>query len=119
MNLKTMLFGGYSPPDVPGRVITTDPSFTPYEKRAVFKVDAAKYAKAIKKAEGNRNTQRIKELLKTSPGATAAEIVETLKLSKSPVYKNLLQFKEDGNVTIGKRRVGNRTIITYKWVEGK
>ncbi len=115
MNLKTMLFGGYTPPDVPGRLIAPDGELLPEHMRTFCKQAASNYAKHRKVSEKNLNTERIKNHLIQHPWCTAQDVGNALGLSKSPVYKNLLQFKENGKVDIRTKHIGPYKIISYKW----
>lgn len=116
MNLVTMLFGGYTPPDVPGRIISTDVDFVKKTKnRELFKEFAQRSAHRMKD-KANVNAQRIREYLIDHPWATAQEIGDALGLTKSPVYNHLLRFRQSELVEVNTRKVRSYLLITYKWV---
>lgn len=116
MNLKTMLFGGYAPPDVPSRLVCCDND--PLQRIPEVKVTNQEFGRlATKRAieRANSNAKRIKNYMIKHPWCTAAELCKALGLTKTPVYNHLTRFKEGKQVEVRTRRAGNYTLVSYNW----
>lgn len=116
-DLMTLIFGSYTPPNVPGRVVSHDDAPPPTVKARFKEFGRRASKRAVDRGTGN--AERIKIHLMANPWSTANEIGEALGLTKSPVYKHLMCFKGDAKVEVRSKRVGGYTIVTYKWATGK
>ena len=121
MNLQDVLYGAWTPPNIPGRLISTDDP--PRKRRSIKSIESFKEfgrrATVQKKAAAIANAERIKTHLIANPWATANEIGKALGLTKSPVYSHLTRFRDENKLEISTRRVGYHMLVSYKWIDGK
>ena len=116
MTLTDILYGSWMPPEVPGRLISTDDALVAKRVRKEHQAYGRRAAKRAKD-KANANAERIKVHVMSNPNCTAQEIGDALGLTKSPVYNHLTRFKNEAKIEIGRRQVGSYSIVCYRWVE--
>jgi len=117
MTLTDILYGSWMPPDVPGRLISTDDALVAKHIRRVHQAHGRRGGAKRAIDMANANAERIKVHVMSHPDCTAQEIGDALGLSKTPVYNYLGRFKNDKKVEIGRRQVGSYSIVCYRWIE--
>lgn len=111
-----MLFGGYTPPPIPGRLVTTDDTPKRRSEKAVKSIALFTNLSKVRAAERvNTNAERIRKHLIAHPWSTANEVCKALGLTKTPVYNHLARFKQEKKVELGRRKVGVHMLVSYKW----
>lgn len=119
MNLKTMLFGGYTPPDVPSRLISHDDNGNHTKMRQENFKAFGRRAATRRIRNACENAERIRAHLIAHPWSTAQQIGDALKLTKSPVYNHLLRYRQAGKVEVKSQRVKSTTMVAYNWIGEK
>lgn len=116
MRLKDMLFGGYTPPPVPGRLVSNDDAPKRRSDKSVKAISTFVAKTRVRQAQCvSKNAERIKAHLVAHPWSTANELCQALGLTKTPVYNYLARFKHDAKVDVGVRKVGVHTLVSYRW----
>ena len=110
-----MLFGGYTPPDVPGRLVTTDEESVRLSRRREETMKYGTVASRRKTKEAEVNAERIRQYLIANPWSTAKDISAALSLSKTPVYNHLVRLRENKQLEVNKKYNRSYVIISYKW----
>ena len=116
MTLTDILFGNWTPPNVPGRLISNDDALVAKHVRREHRAYGQRAAKRAYET-ARENAERIKVYVMKNPWCTAQEVGSALGLTKSPVYNHLNRFKNEEKIEIGRRKAGAYTIICYRWVE--
>lgn len=117
MTLTDILFGNWTPPDVPGRLISTDDELIAKRRRREFREHGRTGGAKLSIQKASANADRIKIHVQAHPWCTAYEIAKATGLSKTPVYNHLGRFKEQSKIELGRKKVGSHLIISYRWTD--